>query len=139
MTEGGLALGHTILVVEDERHLRRLYQTELESLGYTVICAAGGKEAVRKVASEPIDLVVLDIAMPDMDGLEAMQKMLDHNRKLPVILNTAYASYKDDFSSWSAEAYVVKSPDLTELIQEVDAAIKRVDARVRAAEEDRGA
>ncbi|MFQ6099142.1 MAG: response regulator [Armatimonadota bacterium] len=132
-------MSHTILVVEDERNLRRLYKEELEALGYNVLCAAGGKEAVRKVAEEPIDLVVLDIAMPDMDGLEAMQKMLDKNRKLPVILNTAYASYKDDFSSWSAEAYIIKSPDLTELINEVDAALKRVHAREKSAREDRGA
>ena len=59
-----------------------------------------------------------------MDGLEAMQKILDIERKLPVVINTAYPSFKDDFQSWSADAYVVKSGDLTELLSEVATALE---------------
>jgi len=60
-------------------------------------------------------VVLMDIRMPRMDGIEAMGKMLNDRRDLPVILNTAYSSYKDDFRSWPASAYVIKSSDLSEL------------------------
>jgi CheY-like chemotaxis protein len=53
--------------------------------------------------------------MPGMNGLEAMGHILHRNRKQSIILNTAYSQFKDDFESWSADAYVVKSSDLTEL------------------------
>jgi len=58
---------------------------------------------------------VMDIAMPNMDGLEALGKVLASERAVPVILNTAYASYRDSFMSWSADAYVLKSSDLGQL------------------------
>jgi DNA-binding NtrC family response regulator len=114
-----------ILVVEDDRNQRILLEMELQRAGYEVITVAGGKEAVEKVTAEPVDLVVLDIGMPDMDGLEAMQKILDLKRKLPVVLNTAYSGFKDDFQSWSADAYVVKSGDMTELLSEIERALER--------------
>ncbi len=50
-----------------------------------------------------------------MDGIEALGKMVERFKDIPVILNTAYSSYKEDFRSWAAEGYVVKSSDLTEL------------------------
>lgn len=124
-----------ILVVEDDKHQRVLLEMELTRVGYDVICVAGGKDAVEKVATEPLDLVVLDIGMPDMDGLEAMQKILDVDRKLPVVINTAYPSFKDDFQSWSADAYVVKSGDLTELLNEIDKALAST-TRPEAAEDE---
>ena len=114
-----------ILVVEDDRHQRMLLELELAREGYDVVSVAGGREAVERVSAEPIDLVVLDIGMPDMDGLEAMQKILDLKRKLPVVINTAYPSFKDDFQSWSADAYVVKSGDLGELFGEIRKALQR--------------
>lgn len=61
------------------------------------------------------DLIIMDITMPKMNGIEAMGKILSEHKKIPVIINTAYTSYKDDFMSWSANAYVVKSSDLKEL------------------------
>ncbi len=61
------------------------------------------------------DLVVMDISMPGMDGIEAMSRMLARDHKLPIILNTAYATYKENFRAWSADAYIVKSSDLGEL------------------------
>jgi len=109
----------TILVVEDDKNQRLLYQQELSAEGYTVILAADGNEALAKVESHPVDLVVMDISMPNMDGIEAMGRMLSKDNKLPVILNTAYASYKDNFMTWSADAYVIKSSDMTELKEKI--------------------
>ncbi len=61
------------------------------------------------------DLVILDTVMPVMDGMEALGRIIKKNRNVPIILNTAYSSYKDGFMSWGADAYVVKSADLGEL------------------------
>jgi len=104
-----------ILCVEDEANLRILYEEELAQEGYDVLLATDGKEAVELAEKHNPDLVIMDIRMPRMDGIEAMGKILSRNNTVPVILNTAYASYQDNFMSWAADAYVVKSSDLTEL------------------------
>ena len=92
-----------------------LYRQELELAGYEVETAANGPQAIERVQNGGIDIVLLDIAMPGMDGIEVLGRILDINRELPVILNTAYSSYKEDFMTWAAEAYVTKSGDLSEL------------------------
>jgi len=101
-----------ILIADDEPNLRLLYQSELEADGYDVVIAKDGKEAVQKAATEDVDLVVLDIRMPGMDGVEALGQIIDGRRTLPVILNSAYSAEKDNFMTWSADAYVIKSADV---------------------------
>ena len=110
----------TVLVVDDDKHQRLLYQEEFERDSYQVLLASSGQEAVATVAQQEVDVVVLDIAMPGMDGVETLSKILDIDRQLPIILNTAYSSYKDDFMTWAADAYVTKSSDLTTLKQHVE-------------------
>jgi len=105
----------TILVVEDEENLQILYSQELTDFGYNVITVESGEKALSILDKEKVDLVVLDIRLTGMNGLEALEEMLLKNRNLKVVINTAYATYKDDFSSWLADDYVVKSSDLTEL------------------------
>jgi len=105
----------TILLVEDDKNQRLLYEQELSDDGYEVVTASNGKEAVEKVQKQLPDIVVMDINMPKMDGIEAMGRILSANKKVPVIINTAYSNYKDSFMSWAADAYVVKSSDLSEL------------------------
>jgi two-component system response regulator (stage 0 sporulation protein F) len=104
-----------ILVVEDDESQRILYHDELAEAGYEVVLAAKGKEALKQLDVAVPDLVVLDIVMPVMDGMEALGRIIRAHRDVPVILNTAYSSYKEDFMSWGADAYVVKSADLGEL------------------------
>ncbi len=104
-----------ILVVEDEESLRLLYQEELKNEGYDVVTVESGEEAIALLEKNDVDLVVLDIRLTGINGLEALEEMLLKNRNLKVIINTAYANYKDDFSSWLADAYLIKSSDLTEL------------------------
>ena len=108
-------LKHRILVVDDEVNQALLYEQELTEEGYNVDLVNSGNDALELVKQNTYDLVILDIGMPDMDGLETLGRMLGMDNKLPVILNTAYPSYKDNFMSWAADAYVVKSSDLTEL------------------------
>ena len=104
-----------LLVVDDEINQGLLYEQELEDEGYEVDVANSGAEALELVKKNSYDLLVLDIGMPEMDGLETLARLLAIDNKIPVILNTAYPSYKDNFMSWAADAYVVKSMDLTEL------------------------
>lgn len=104
-----------VLLVDDEKNLRTLYQSELADEGYEVVLANDGQEALRLLDTEKPDLVVLDVRMPGIDGLETMARMLSRDNRLPVILNTAYSAYRESFLSWSADAYVIKSSDLTEL------------------------
>ena len=110
---------HTILIVEDDNNQRALYEEELREEGYLVLSASDGREALRLVQENNPSLVVLDVNMPVMDGLDTLSRMLELNNKMPVIINTAYASYKDSFTSWSADAYIVKSSDLSELKETV--------------------
>ena len=108
-----------ILVVDDEEHQRKLYAQEFEADGYEVIGAENGRVALEKAASERPDIVVMDICMPGMDGIEALGRILGADYRIPVVLNTAYGGYRESFMSWAADAYVVKSADLTELKQTV--------------------
>jgi len=104
-----------ILVVEDEESQRILYDEELSEMGYEVRLATNGEEALQMARKERPDLVILDIMMPGMSGLETLRELLNDDPRVPVIIHTAYSHYKDNFMSWAAEEYIVKSSDLTEL------------------------
>lgn len=108
-----------ILVVDDEEGLRLLYKEELEEEGNEVVLASSGEEALEKLDTDGIDLVLLDIKMPGMDGVEVLRMVKERWKDLPVILCTAYPHYKHDFGTWASDAYVVKSSDLTELKQTI--------------------
>ena len=104
-----------ILVVDDERSLLKLYQKELQEEGHEVRTAVNAQEAIEYFRRERPDLVVLDIRLPGMDGLEAIGHFMSIDRGVPVVFNTAYPSFRDNFLSWIADAYVDKSSDLGEL------------------------
>ncbi len=108
-----------LLVVDDERDIRHLYAAELEDEGYQVETAGTGAEAAQLLQERNFDLVILDIQMKGESGLQVLQKIVQEKEDMPVILCTAFSCYKEDFSSWLADAYVVKSSDLTELRGEV--------------------
>lgn len=105
-----------ILVVEDEENLCLLFEQELAEEGHEVVIAHDGKTAIRLAQEEKPDLVIMDINLPEkMNGLESMSRILGENKDMPVIINTGYSQYRDNFMSWAAEAYVLKSGDLTPL------------------------
>ena len=108
-------MDNKILIVEDEKNLQQLYKTELERLGYAVIVVSDGQDALKTLKSEPVDLVLLDLALPDGIGLTHLQHLVDIKRDVKIVINTAYPSYKLDFHSWAADAFLTKSSDLTEL------------------------
>ena len=108
-----------ILVVEDEEGLRLLYKEELEAEGYEILTAGNGREAIQQLEEGKPDLIILDIVMPVMNGIEALGRIVGKERKIPIILNTSYPGYRQDFLSWAADAYVTKSSDLGELKDKV--------------------
>lgn len=108
-----------LLVVDDEKDLRLLYASELEDDGYQVTAVGTVAEATELLRSERFDLVLLDIQMKGESGLDFLQNVVREKSDLPVILCTAFSCYKDDFSSWLADGYVVKSSDLSELKDEI--------------------
>ena len=109
----------TILLVEDDKNQRLLYEQELRHEGYEVVTASNGKEALEEVQEKLPDIVIMDINMPKMDGIEAMGRILGKNKEILVIINTAYSNYKDSFMSWAADAYIVKTSDLSELKEKI--------------------
>jgi CheY-like chemotaxis protein len=107
-----------ILLVEDDRHLQFLIREELADDGYDVAVASNGREALTLLFDEgndEPDLIILDIRMPKMDGLDAFGHILKSRLDMPVIIHSAYASYRDNPIAMAADAYVLKSHDLTRL------------------------
>jgi len=120
-----------ILAVDDERHIVRLVQVNLERAGYEVVTAFDGKEALEKVESEQPDLVVLDVMMPYMDGFEVLQNLRKNQatRELPVIMLTAKAQDADVFRGWQSgvDCYLTKPFNPMELIAFVKRIFKSMD------------
>ena len=114
-----------ILIVEDEEPLRFLYEEERKEEGYEVLTACNGKEAILRLDARKPDFVVLDIVMPVMDGMEALGCIVGEYGKIPIILNTSYPMYRQDFMSWAADACVIKSADLGELKAKISKLLRK--------------
>ena len=108
-----------VLVVDDDQSLRMLYEKELSEDGHQVEAVSSGHDALKSIDASRPDVVVLDIKMDGMDGLTVLDEIMKKDKTIAVILNTAYSTFKSDFTTWSADAYVVKSSDLSELKQTI--------------------
>lgn len=104
-----------ILIVDDDINQRVLYREILEDDGYEIAEAHDGRSALEAVERDRPDLVILDINMPGMDGLQTLRRLHDMDRHLLVILNSAYSAYKDQFVSWLADAYITKSSNIDDI------------------------
>lgn len=113
-----------ILVVDDEEHIRMLYAEELKDAGYEVITAESGHGLLELIENEKPDLIILDIKLVDYNGLDLLQDIRQRFYDLPVILSTAYDTFKEDTKSLAADYYVVKSFDLTELKKKIAMALE---------------
>jgi len=109
----------SILIVEDEWNLRLLYSQEFKSEGYEVVAVADGHSAREQVRGRKFDLAIVDVKLDGESGLDVLREIMAEDRQLRVILNSAYSSFMSDFTSWSADAYLVKSSDLSELKSKV--------------------
>ncbi len=113
-----------VLIVDDEEHIRFLYSEELSDEGYDVITADSGLLLLEKIDEEKPDIVILDIKMVDYNGLDLLQDIRNKHYNLPVILCTAYDTFKEDMKSIAADHYVIKSFDLTELKSKIASALE---------------
>ena len=104
-----------ILIVEDDKHQRLLLEEELQGEGHTTVAVATAREAIRAVSRTMPDLVVLDIKLPGMDGMELFGKLVGLDFRLPIVIYTGYAAYEGSFLACGADAYVIKRSDLSEL------------------------
>src|ERR671934_968519 len=119
----------TILLVDDEDSVRKLLAFPLERDGYAVVQAADGEEALRKFATRPVDLVVLDIMLPRLDGLEVC-KRLRATSEVPIIMLTARDDELDKVVGLElgADDYITKPFSIREFRSRVRALLRRATA-----------
>ncbi|SES37127.1 response regulator transcription factor [Salisediminibacterium halotolerans] len=116
----------TILIADDEEEMLHFLADYITNEGYTVLTSANGKEMIDTVNREKIDLILLDIMMPVMDGMEALRE-LRSERKIPVIMITARADENDRVEGLKrgADDYIVKPFSPRELLARIEAQIRR--------------
>lgn len=116
-----------ILVVDDEKHVRALFERVLAKEGYDVECAASGSEAIEKLAKSSFDLVVTDLKMDGVDGLDLIKKGKRAKQDLPFILITGYGTARTAASAAEegADIYLMKPIDMTELKSAVKKALRK--------------
>ena len=117
----------SILVAEDDPAIAGALQRALTHEGYTVRNAADGAEALEMLASRPADLVILDVAMPYVDGLEACRRLRQAGNRTPVLMLTARHTIGDRVEGLDAGAddYLVKPFSLDELLARIRALLRR--------------
>lgn len=117
-------MAKTILVVDDERHIVRLVEVNLQRAGYNVDTAYDGVEALEKVKASKPDMIVLDVMMPRMDGFEVLQNLQANpeTSEIPVIMLTAKAQDADIFKGWQqgVSSYLTKPFNPRELLTFVE-------------------
>ena len=104
-----------ILLVDNEENIQIVYREEFENDGYQVVSALNGEEGLKKFNEEKPDIVILDIHMPGMGGVEVLRKMKTLDPAVPVVLSSAYQEFKSDLGTWASDAYILKSGDIGDL------------------------
>jgi DNA-binding response OmpR family regulator len=119
--------GEKILIVEDDRSLRAGLALNLRAGGYAVVTAADGPEGLRAAFDEAPDLVLLDLMLPGMSGLEILQELRTRGLQTPVLILTARDRLPDKLEGFGlgADDYITKPFDLRELLARIDAALRR--------------
>lgn len=109
-----------ILHVEDESSVRLLYKEVFEELGYRIIQATSGEEALKMLRSSRPDLIILDLKMPGMGGRGFLDRFQRLKIKIPIVISTAYPQLSGDPAAEVADAFVVKSGDMADLVEAVE-------------------
>jgi two-component system, NtrC family, response regulator AtoC len=110
-------MGLKVLIADDEEDLVEVLRDRLEAYGFTVITAGTGLEALQKLATEQVDGIFLDVKMPELDGLAALEEIRRRDKQIPVIIVTASSnqSAAPEALARGANAYVLKPFEWDEL------------------------
>ena len=119
--------GPTVMIVDDDESYSALLSEELSDEGYRTVLVGNGAQAIEMLKSVRPDIIVLDLVMPVMSGMDALGPIVSKNREVPVIIHSSYPDFKESLKSWLADAYLVKSADFTE----VKAVIRKLLAKKR--------
>ncbi|MGI2293706.1 response regulator transcription factor [Paenibacillus sp. GXUN7292] len=119
-------MDYSLLVVEDEEKIARLLEIELEIEGYKVKCCSNGLQALEEFRAAKWDLVLLDIMLPEMSGIELLRRIRANDSATPVILLTAKDSVEDKVSGldYGANDYITKPFQIEELLARIRAALR---------------
>ncbi len=116
-----------ILVVDDHAHIRRLYEYTLEKNGYKPFTASNGREALELLETNHIDLIVLDVMMPEMDGYTFLRMLRDGGSEIPVLVITARDGAEDVRKAFTlgTDDFMVKPVDEIEMLLRIKALMRR--------------
>ena len=116
-----------VLIVEDDKNIRKLMEIRLASEGYSVITAENGLVALDKVAENSIDIIILDEMMPKMSGFEFLENIRKDNIYIPIIMTTAKSGLEDKEKGFNlgADDYMIKPIDFNELSLRIKAVLRR--------------
>lgn len=120
-----------LLVVEDHQELRALLQGHLERIGFAVDTAASGQAALEAIAVSDFDALILDLGLPDMDGMEVLALCEQRRQRIPCIILTARDALESRLAGLNrgADDYVLKPFDIAELEARVRAVLRRAQGR----------
>ena len=104
-----------ILLIDDDEKLGDLLKAYFDRFDLDLTAAVDPAAGLKLLESTKPDLVILDIQMPGLNGIEVLRQMKMINSSVPIILSSAYHEYKQDLGAWASDDYVVKSSDLTDL------------------------
>lgn len=118
---------YNILVADDQEHIRRLYEFTLEKNGYKTFTAEDGEQALEIIANNRIDLAILDVMMPKLDGHETLRALRESGNNIPVLIITAKDAAEDVRRSFmlGTDDYMTKPVDEVEMLLRIKALLRR--------------
>jgi len=120
---------YKILIVDDDHAIRLLYQSELEDEGYSVTTSSGCINLLEQIEYLRPNLILLDIKLDGIDGLDILQEIRERHYDMPVILCSAYSIFRYDMRAIAADFYVTKNVDLSELKFKIKMAFESIAER----------
>jgi CheY-like chemotaxis protein len=117
-----MTVGLKVLVVDDEKDIVEVIQDRLEAYGFTVATAGNGLEALKKLSTEKFDGIFLDVKMPEMGGIEALEEIRKRDKKIPIIIITSSSTREAaaDAVAKGASDYVLKPFEWEELKAKIE-------------------